>query len=102
MSDQNKETWEIVGFIDPVLGDAVVVREVLRSTERPEIYFFADTPEVDVREKMEAMPVKDENGLPILGAPGFRRLDTPVPYEEKYLCIRVRSGELLFARRLKD
>ena len=43
MNDIN--SWEVVGYIDPTLPVAKIVKPILRDPSNPDIYFYAESPE---------------------------------------------------------
>ncbi len=86
MIEQN--TWEVVGYIDPTLPGAKIVKPVLRDAANPDVFFFAEQPDENIRSQVEGKTGKDENGTPYLGGVIFRLLDTPVKYFNRNLYIR--------------
>lgn len=91
MSDTN--FWEVVGYIDPTLPGAKIVKPVLRDTGNPDVFFFAEQPDQNIRPQIEGMPKTDEGGKPYLGASNFRPLDTSLKYSNRNLYIR-QQGEV--------
>lgn len=91
---KEREKWEIVGFINPVLYPPVVVKSVLRNPNDPEKWFFAKDPDTDVRSQVIDLPKKDEQGRPLLGGPGFVQLAAPIKYYPNHLCIKLHQDYL--------
>lgn len=86
MSDSN--SWEVVGYIDPTLPGVKIVKPVLRDAANPDVFFFAEQPDKDIRSQVEGKTGKDENGTPYLGGTIFRLLDAPLKYFNRALYIR--------------
>jgi len=93
--DEKTKSWEVVGYVLPIIKAPVLVRPVLREATNPKKWFFAKDPNTDVLTKVESMPKKDNQGRPFLGAPVFVKLDTPVKYYLYSVCILLENGNLV-------
>ncbi len=80
-------TWEVIGYIDATLPGAKIVKPVLRDPSNPDVYFFADRPDLDIRSQIEENSVKVETGQ-VVGGARFQLLDVPVKFYERNLYIR--------------
>jgi hypothetical protein len=86
MNDTN--SLEVVGYIDPTLPGAKIVKPVLRDATNHDVFFFAEQPDKDIRSQVEGMTGKDGKGGSYLGSAMFRLLDAPLKYFNRALYVR--------------
>lgn len=88
--EEKIKSWEIIGYVLPVIKAPVLVRPVLRENANPEKYFFAKDPDTNIRAEVESMPKNDK-----IGAPTFVKLSLPVKYNLYSVCIYLGNGSLV-------
>ena len=60
----NTKSWQILGYVAHTLPGPQIVEPIIHTLENPNVWFFPDNPEKDVRTYIMSLPKRTASELP--------------------------------------